>query len=184
MDTRTPERETTSPPRVTAPETILGPLAGALVGFAVFAISAVVLGALLGTDQFGLPDRDWNTIGAGAAVAAGLVLFVGFTYGGFVAGRLGGTGQHGLMLGAGTFAVAITLALVAGWAVQAAADGEQVDRYAESLRAFGVPGSLDGWRDVGTAAGISAIAGMLLGSMLGGSLATRHPRPSAARAQR
>ena len=175
MGSRVIRRSSTSrqATRTTAPEVVLGPVAGALVGFAVFAFGAVIIGASIGTDEFGLPDRDWETIGFGASVGAGLLLFVGFLYGGFVAGRMGGVGQHGLALGFGTFLVGAGLAVLAGWAVQAGADGEQAEQYASTLRALGVPGDLDGWRDIATTAGVSAVLGMLLGALAGGALAHR-----------
>ena len=166
-------RTSTRPPRLTAPEAILGPLAGALVGFAFFALVAAALGALIGTGEFALPNQNWETLGYGASIAAGVVLFVGFAYGGFVAGRLGGTGQRGHVQGLMTFLAGLVLALLAGWAVQAGADGEQAQQYAQSLRALGVPGDLGGWGDVATTAGISALLGMLLGSLAGGALAHR-----------
>lgn len=160
-------------PRVTVVEALVGPVAGALVGFATFAIAAVVIGSLLGTGELGLPDRNWETLGFGASIAAGLVLFVGFTYGAFVAGRLGGFGQHGLPMGIATFVAGVGLALLAAWAVQVGADSEEMDQYAQGLSALGVPGQIDGWRDIATTAGVSAVAGMLLGSLAGGALAHR-----------
>lgn len=176
MGSRVIHRSSTSRhlPRTTPTEVVLGPVAGALVGFAVFAFGAVIIGAVIGSDEFGVRDRDWETLGFGASVAAGLLLFVGFLYGGFVAGRLGGVGQHGIGLGFGTFLVGAGLAALAGWAVQAGADGEQAQQYASVLRSLGVPGDLDGWRDIATTAGVSAVAGMLLGALAGGALAHRN----------
>lgn len=176
MGSRVIHRSRTSrqTPRTTAAEVVLGPVAGALVGFAVFAFGAVIIGALIGSDEFGLPDQDWESLGFGASVGAGLLLFVGFLYGGFVAGRLGGVGQHGIALGFGTFLVGAGVAALAGWVVQAGADAEQAQQYASTLRSLGVPGDLDGWRDIATTAGVSAVAGMLLGALAGGALAHRN----------
>lgn len=169
------ERVQVRPPRVTAAEALLGPVAGALIGFAFFAIAAVTVGALLGTGEFAVPDRDWESLGIGASVGAGIVLFLGFLYGGFVAGRLGGAGQRGPALGLGTFLAGVVIALLGAWAVAVGADDPQAQQYAQALRALGVPGDLDGWQDVASTAGVSALLGMLLGSVAGGVLAHRDP---------
>lgn len=94
-----------------------------------------------------------------------MVLFVGFTYGAFVAGRLGGIGHRGPAMGVATFIAGVGLALLAAWAVEAGADSDEVERYAQGLSALGVPGQIDGWRDIATTAGVSAVVGMLLGSL-------------------
>jgi hypothetical protein len=172
MATKTADRRTKRLPRVTVPEAAAGPLAGALVGYGVFAILVIVIAALFAGDNFSLPSKDWQSLGFGASALAGLLLFVGYTYGGFVAGRLAGAGRKGLHLGIAVFAAGIVLALFTGWAISAGTTGDQRDSLEAVLRTLGAPGSSD-WGDIGTAAGIASVAGMLLGSVAGGSLAER-----------
>ena len=179
MARKTAERQTKRLPRVTVPEATAGPLAGALVGYGVFAILVVVIGALFAGDDFRLPSEDWKSLGFGASVLAGLLLFIGYTYGAFVAGRVGGAGQKGLFLGIAVFATGIGLALLAGWAISAGTTGDQRENLETVLRALGAPGSPGDWRDIGTTAGVSSVAGMLLGSVAGGLLAERHSAPLA-----
>lgn len=50
---------------------------------------------------------------------------------------------------------------------------EVFERVRESLRNFGVPTSGRQWDDVGTVAGIAALVGMFVGSLLGGVLGER-----------
>lgn len=179
MATTTSNRRTKRLPRVTVPEAMAGPVAGALVGYGVFAVLVIVIAALFGSNDFALPDEDWKSLGFGASVLAGLLLFVGFLYGGFIAGRVGGGGQKGIPLGVSVFVVGLALALLAGWAVSAGTTGDQSDQLRTALRTLGVPGSLDDWRDIGTTAGVSSVAGMLLGSLAGGILAQRRSVPVA-----
>lgn len=67
--------------------------------------------------MFSIPEENWRNLGFGASILVGALLFVGYLYGGFIAG----------------------LALA--------------------------PGDADDWRDIGTTAGVSSVAGMLLGSV-------------------
>lgn len=179
MATKT-ERQTKRLPRVTTPEAVAGPLAGALIGYGVFAILVVVIASLFAGDEFGLPDEEWKSLGFGASILAGLLLFIGYTYGGFIAGRVGGGGHRGMALGLAVFIAGIALALFAGWAVSATS-GDQADQLRAALGALGTPGSLEDWRDIGTTAGVASVAGMLLGSLTGGVLAQRQTAPVIAR---
>ncbi len=180
MATKT-ERQTKRLPRVTTPEAVAGPLAGGLIGYGVFAILVVMIASLVAGEEFSLPGEEWKSLGFGASILAGLLLFIGYTYGGFIAGRVGGGGQRGIALGLAVFIVGIGLALFAGWAVSAATSGDQADQLRAALRALGTPGSLEDWRNIGTTAGVASVAGMLLGSLAGGVLAQRQSAPVDAR---
>ena len=177
MATKTGTRHTKQLPRVTTAEAMAGPAAGALVGYGLFAILVVLIASLFAGDDFRLPAEDWRSLGFGASALAGVLLFAGFTYGGFIAGRVGGGGQKGIPLGVAVFLAGIALAFLAGWAVSASTSGDQSEQLRTALRALGVPGSLEDWRDIGTTAGISSVAGMLLGSVAGGVLAQRRSAP-------
>ncbi len=177
--TKAASRKTEQAPRVTVSEVLTGPVAGALVGYGVFAILLTVIGALFADDKLSIPEQEWKELGVGASVLAGLLLFVGYLYGGFIAGRVGGTGQKGIPMALGAFLAGLALAGLAGWAVNVGTSGDQRDTAAESLRAIGAPGDASDWRDIGTTAGISSIAGMLLGSLAGGALAEQRTRVTA-----
>jgi len=158
---------------VTFAEAILAPLAGALVGYATFGILATIIAALAGSSNQSLqiPADNWEEVGFGAAVLAGTLLFVGYLYGGFVAGRLAGAGRMGRAQGLLVFVAGVGLAILAGAAISWWSKGEQADELARALRTFGVPGSSAEWRQIGTATGICSLAGMLFGSYIGGQLA-------------
>lgn len=179
MAAKTRDPQTKRLPRVTAPEAAAGPVAGALVGYAVFALLTIVIAALFAGEDFSLPNEEWKSLGFGASVLVGFLLLIGYTYGAFIAGRVGGGGQKGLVLGIAVFAIGVALAAIVGWAISAGTTGDQRENLEGILRAFGAPGSPSDWRDIGTTAGISSVLGMLLGSVTGGLLAERHSAPVA-----
>ena len=102
---------------------------------------------------------------------AGLLLFVGYLYGGFVAGRLAGAGRIGRAGGLLVFVAGIALAVLVGVALSGWTDGAQADEVARALRTFGIPGSTHEWRQIGTATGLCSLLGMFFGSLIGGWLA-------------
>ena len=176
MATRSASQQGDKAVSVTVPEAVTGPIAGAVLGYGVFAILLVIIGALFADNQFSIPDENWRNLGFGASILLGALLFVGYLYGGFIAGRVGGAGQKGIALGIGVFIAGLALAALAGWAVTAGTSGDQRDSAAQSLRALGAPGGSDDWRDIGTTAGVSSLVGMLLGSVAGGALAEQRTR--------
>lgn len=176
MATKTATRKAEPAARITVSELLTGPVAGALIGYGVFAILVTVIGALFADDKLSIPEENWKDLGLGASVLAGLLLFVGYLYGGFIAGRVGGIGQKGIPMALGAFVAGLALAGLAGWAINVGTSGDQRDTAAQSLRAIGAPGGADDWRDIGTTAGVASIAGMLLGSVAGGALAEQRTR--------
>ena len=173
MATTTKTRQRREATRVTFAEAILAPVAGALVGYATFGVLATILAAVVGSsaESFRVPADNWKEVGFGAAVLAGTLLFVGYLYGGFVAGRLAGAGRMGRTQGLLVFVAGVGLAILAGTAISWWTDGKQAEELARALRTFGVPGSGAQWRQIGTATGICSLAGMLFGSYIGGQLA-------------
>jgi hypothetical protein len=65
------------------------------------------------------------------------------------------------------------MAIGAAALVNAAGNGDIANRLQHALRTFGVPGSWEEWRQIGTAAGISSVVGMLAGSLLGSRIGER-----------
>jgi hypothetical protein len=176
MTTKTASGKAEGAARITASEVLTGPVAGALIGYGVFTILIAVIGALFADHKLTIPEERWKDLGLGASVLAGLLLFVGYLYGGFIAGRVGGIGQKGIPMALGAFVAGVVLAGLAGLTVKVGTSGDQRDTAARSLRAIGAPGDADDWRDIGTIAGVASIAGMLLGSVAGGALAEQRIR--------
>jgi hypothetical protein len=145
---------------------LLSVLAGTMVAFGTIALllAAVAgLGEAFDVDTTDLNGRNWDDAGLGAAIAFGVVLFVGYLFGGYVAGRMARRAglRHGLLV----FAFALVLAAAVAAVANAVGD---TNAFVDDLRAQGVPTDADSWSGVGILAGVIALAGMLLGSILGG----------------
>lgn len=155
-------------------------LAGTLVAFAAFAVLLGIVGGILsavGVDTTNLTANDYERLGIGGAVVAGLVLFLSYFFGGYIAGRLArraGAVNGGLVL---------VLAIVIG-ALVAAIVGTQTDTeaVADNLRVIGVPTSGSDYGDIATVAGIVSLVAMIAGAVLGGIKGERWHGKLAARA--
>ena len=145
-------------------------LAGTLVAYGAFAVLAALLGAAaaaIGVDN-GLSRNDWARLGTGSAIAAAVVLFLAYLFGGYVAGRM--ARRAGLLNGLAVFLLAIVLIAAVGALVASQADADTVRT---NLRSLGIPTSSSEWSDIGTLAGIASLAAMLLGALVGGVLGER-----------
>jgi hypothetical protein len=177
MATRTHSRTATGQAtgQVTVAEGVLGPVAGALVGYATFAVLVTILAAVGLHRNLPDPQQHWKDLGFGASITAGVLLFVGYLYGSFIAGRAAGAGRAGLMVGLSVFVAGLALALIAAWAVRVGTSGDEARQLERALRILGTPGSVDDWRQIGSTAGAASLTGMLFGSVAGGALAQRRP---------
>jgi hypothetical protein len=141
-------------------------LAGTLVAFGTVAVALAVAGAVgnqVGLTTDGISTREWRNAGIGGAVAATVVLFLAFFFGGYTAGRMGR--RAGLRNGLGVFVLAaLFIAVVAGLAAWLG-DPQSVR---QNLSNNGVPTNADTWGDIGIGAAIAGGVAMLLGSVLGG----------------
>jgi hypothetical protein len=145
-------------------------LAGTLVAYGAFAILAALLGAAaaaIGVDN-GLSSNDWARLGTGGAIAAAVVLFLAYLFGGYVAGRM--ARRAGLLNGLAVFLLAIVLIAAVGALVASQADADTIGT---NLRSLGIPTSGSEWSDIGTLAGIASLAAMLIGALVGGVLGER-----------
>jgi hypothetical protein len=149
-------------------------IAGVLVSYGAFAVlvgAATAVVAALGIDA-DLTEREWRNAGNGAGIVAGILLFLAYLFGGYVSGRM--ARRAGLINGLFVFIGGLAVAAATVGIVQAAGEsGEAMARLRESLANFGVPTSGSQWGAVGTVAGMAALAGMLLGAVLGGTLGER-----------
>lgn len=141
-------------------------LAGVLVAYGAFAVLAAIAGGILnamGVDIDAFSENDWRDLGIATGIAAGLILFLSYLYGGYVAGRM--ARRAGAVNGAGVFVLGILVAAGVGAAI-----GSQtgVDGVIDNLRSVGVPTSGDQFRSIGTIAGVGSLLAMLLGSVVGG----------------
>ena len=145
-------------------------LAGVLVAYGAFGlIFGLVAGLAKATGyETDLSTIDWDRYGAGAGFITGLVLFLSYLFGGYVAGRM--ARRSGVAHGVAVFVLGIVLAALAGALVGAASD---TDVIRANLRNLGVPTTADEWSSVATIAGLVALAAMLIGAVLGGSLGER-----------
>lgn len=152
----------------------LGVLAGVLVAYAAFAVLVAVATATVGVFgiEVDLTEREWRRTGPAVGITAGVLLFVAYLFGGYVGGRM--ARRAGLLNGLAVFAGGLVMAGAAAAIVQATGESaEAVERLRESLRSFGVPTSGRQWGEVGTVAGVAALAGMLIGAVMGGGLGER-----------
>lgn len=145
-------------------------LAGTLSGYGAFAILASVVGAVFAKAKWNTNFRtnDWTSASAASGLATAVVLFLAYLFGGYVAGRM--ARRAGLMHGLATFVLGIVIAAAAGGLVAGLADDQDLKR---NLRSIGIPSTPSQWGKVGIAAGILALALMLVGAALGGILGER-----------
>src|SRR5215218_1349076 len=122
-------------------------VAGTLVAYGAFAVLAALLGAAaaaIGVDN-GLSTNDWARLGTGGAIAAAVVLFLAYLFGGYVAGRM--ARRAGLLNGLAVFLLAIVLIAAVGALVASQADADAIRT---NLRSLGIPTSGSEWSDIGT----------------------------------
>ena len=145
-------------------------LAGTLVAYGAFAVLGALLGAAasaIGLDN-GLSSNDWARLGTGSAIAAAVVLFLAYLFGGYVAGRM--ARRAGLLNGLAVFLLAIVLIAAVGALVASQTDADAIR---SNLRSLGIPTSGSEWSGIGTLAGIASLAAMLIGALVGGVLGER-----------
>ena len=145
-------------------------LAGVLVAYGAFAVLAALVGAVavaIGVDAE-LATNDWAAFGMGSAVTVTVVAFVAYLFGGYVAGRM--ARRAGLVNGLAVFALAVLLVVVVGAIAASQADTEAIQA---NLRSLGLPITATEWAQIGTAAGIGTLVGMLVGAGIGGVVGER-----------
>jgi MFS family permease len=145
-------------------------LAGVLVGYGAFAVLAGVTAAILGSVDVNvdLTAENLAQVGTASAIALGAVLFLSYLFGGYVAGRM--ARRAGATHGMTVFFTGLLIAVATAGVVEATGAAQNV---VDGLRSLGVPTSGEQWRQIGTVAGIASLAGMFLGSLVGGVLGER-----------
>jgi hypothetical protein len=140
--------------------------AGALTAIGAFVLCVGVAAAVLfpiGLDLDGFSDSGWKSLGLGAGLGAAGVLLASFAFGGYAAGRM--ARRAGLRHGVLVFVVGlVVLAAAAGIAQLEGALSALGDR----VESIGAPTGDGTWGGVAVITGAAAVAGMALGSVLGG----------------
>jgi hypothetical protein len=122
-----------------------------------------------------LSGATWKELGTGGGITTGVVLLVAWGIGGYIAGRV--AGRDGVRHGAWVFVAGVVLFTVVCAAVTWLPDTAQILR---NMRLLGLPVRRAEWRDMGSIAGISSLAGAAVGALLGGWRSTRVPSPAPA----
>jgi hypothetical protein len=145
-------------------------LAGALAAYGLTAVLLAIAGGIAAAVNSGsnFSNVSWSDLKAGTGIIVGVILFVSYVFGGYVAGRMARRSGH--LNGLAVFFFGVLLALAVGLWVKLAGGGSSITT---TLRNVGAPTTWHEWRDVGTVAGIASLAGMLIGSMVGGVLGER-----------
>lgn len=144
-------------------------LAGVLVGYGAFAVLAGLTAAILTAVNIDVDlQGDVRSAGIASAIVLGVVMFLSYLFGAYTAGRM--ARRAGLSQGLAVFVTSLVLAGVAAALVRASGATADV---VEGVRNLGVPTSGDQWRDIGLVAGLASLGGMLLGSLVGGTMGER-----------
>jgi hypothetical protein len=140
-------------------------LAGTLAAYGLTAVLLAIIGGVAAAVNSGtnFNNVSWTDLKAGTGIIVGVILFVSYIFGGYVAGRMARRSGH--LNGVAVFFVGVILALAVGLWVKLAGGGTGITT---TLRNVGAPTTWHEWRDVGTVAGLAALAGMLIGSVVGG----------------
>jgi hypothetical protein len=158
-------------------------LAGVLVGYSTFALLLGGAVAVLHHEGSKLDlTAGWDTLSARGSLLLGVLLFVSYLLGGYVAGRM--AWRRGILHGVCVFVGSIVVVGAVALLVRNLAKPKDIKTVAEVLRSFGVPTTGAEWRHVGSSAGIASLGGMLLGSVLGGFLGEHWYTKVSRRAQR
>ena len=147
-----------------SPVSILG---GLLVAYATFALLLVGAGTFL-RDRGSAVDvtKGWDKIGTRGGILIGGLLLVAYLLGGYVAGRM--AWRRGIVHGVGVFVGSLVVVGAVALIVRSLAKPKDIKAITDALHSFGVPTTRDEWRHVDSVVGIASLAGMLVGSVIGG----------------
>jgi membrane protease YdiL (CAAX protease family) len=154
-------------------------VAGTLSAYGAVAVLLAIAGGIAAAVNSGtdFSNVSWTQLKTGTGILVAVILLLSYLFGGYVAGRM--ARRSGVANGIGVFVLGIVVALVVGIWVKQAGGGSNLT---DALRNIGAPTTWHEWSDVGTVAGIAALAAMLVGSILGGSLGDRWHSKLVARA--
>jgi len=141
-----------------------------VAAYGTFAVVAAIAGAIAHRADTSTDFRtnDWTGTGATALLISAVTLFIAFLFGGYIAGRM--ARRRGVAHGVAVFVVSIIVAAIAGGVVRAFTDNAEIRR---NLRSIGVPTTWNQVSSVTVVGVIVALAAMLVGAILGGTLGDR-----------
>lgn len=145
-------------------------LAGTAAAFGTFLVVSTLAGGVLaiaGVDPDSLAN-DWRQVGIGGAVFLGLTLFVGYLFGGYVAGRMARRAgvRNSLLMVLFSVVIAGGLGALIGF-------GADTTRFVDDIRSLGVPTTWNEWSAIASIGGAASLAGMIIGAMIGGAWGER-----------
>lgn len=151
---------------------LLSVTAGTLVAFGSFGIVGAVAATVATAAGFEgeIASADWREIGIVGAVLSGIVLFVSWFFGGYVAGRMArrAGSVHGLL--SLVLGLVVTSAIGTVLATTAGTDADAITR---NVRSLGLPVGGSEWAQAATIAGIIAVVAIVAGAIGGGSVGER-----------
>ncbi|MBV9411446.1 MAG: TIGR04086 family membrane protein [Acidimicrobiia bacterium] len=153
-------------------------MAGVLAAYGAFAVLISIVAAFANgahSHQV-LSGATWKQLGTGGGIVAGIVLFLAWAAGGFIAARM--AGHDGIRHGIWVFVVGVVFITVVGAAITWLPDTTAILR---NLRLLGLPVRRNEWRDIGTVAGLASLIGSAAGAVVGGWFAFREKAPAAER---
>jgi hypothetical protein len=144
----------------------LSVLAGTLtaIGAVTLLLAALAgVGELFDFSTSDLNGDNWEDVGLAGAIAFAVVTFLGYLFGGYVAGRMARRAgvRHGVLV----FLLGLLLTLGAAGIAEAVGDR---DAAVDELRDQGVPTDVDDWSGVGVVAGLATLGAMVGGAIVGG----------------
>ena len=140
-------------------------LAGTLtaIGAVALLLAAVAgVGELFDFSTSDLNGDNWDDVGLAGAIGFAVIIFLGYLFGGYVAGRM--ARRAGLRHGVLVFLLGLLLTLGAAGIAEAVSDR---DAAVDELRDQGVPTDVDDWSGVGVVAGLATLGAMVGGALLG-----------------
>ena len=145
-------------------------LAGVLVAYGAFAILAALGAAIVNAIgvETDVISTDYEELSIAGGLITAAILFLSYLFGGYVAGRMArrsGVVQGILVAVLGLIVVAVVAAL--------ASQAADTDEIVGNLRDLGVPTTADEYGQAFTVAGLAALAGIVLGGLVGGLLGER-----------
>jgi hypothetical protein len=154
------------------PFSLFSTLAGVLVCYAMFALLLAGAVAILRGNGSQLDlSENWGDLSNRGGLLLGALLFVSYLFAGYIAGRMAWRrgAAHGLLV----FFGSILLVGVAAALLHTFTKPDDVEGVTDALKSFGVPTTGGDWGNVGPVVWVASLAGMLLGSVLGGMIGER-----------
>jgi hypothetical protein len=156
----------------TGPVSLISIVAGVLVGFATFTVLLAGAMTVLTRRESELDlTEGWDTLGLRGGVLLGGLLFVSFLLAGYMAGRM--AWRRGIVHGIGVFVGSLAAVGAVVLVVRSLTEPDDMKAVREAFEGLGIPTTREEWGNVGSTVGVLSLAGMFLGSLIGGIVGER-----------